>query len=272
MIDPDKPLLSVVIRSYNSWHSASRILELLKNNNIQRIVVDSGSTDLPHKPEQYCENFIQIPQSEFSYGRSLNLGLAVARADWIWVLSSHCIPLSSRVCSDIFHVLSLVPSSMSCIIGHTVRPGISRVTGGGKGAQIAVVEDQDFPGGNASCLYRKSALLNNPFDERIRTCEDIKWYIETQKNGMQVGCSHAFTVSYENRRSLWVHLEKGYFEYQVGRILGKPRKRLWWRWPYIFIKRLMGVLFGRVDWPTFSRNEAYRLGRLGGELFGRMKY
>jgi len=75
--------ISVVVRTYNEekWIGLclDKIFSQKVDDDIEVIVVDSQSTDRTVEiAKEYDTKIITIPKKEFTYGRSLNLGISHA--------------------------------------------------------------------------------------------------------------------------------------------------------------------------------------------------
>lgn len=92
-----KPLISIVIRTYNEEKFLNSCLKRIKAQKIlfdyEVIVVDSGSSDgtLSIANENGCL-LVYIKKCDFTFGHSLNMGISVASGSVIVVLSAHCLP------------------------------------------------------------------------------------------------------------------------------------------------------------------------------------
>jgi glycosyltransferase involved in cell wall biosynthesis len=88
---------SVVIRAYNEDQHISRLLTGIREQNIKDvdvIVVDSGSTDKTVEiANSHGARVIHIQPIEFTFGRSLNLGVEAASGEFIVIVSAHCFPV-----------------------------------------------------------------------------------------------------------------------------------------------------------------------------------
>ena len=91
------PSASVVIRAYNEQKHLGRLLDGLRQQtcrDLQVILVDSGSTDATvDLAQQAGAEVVRIRPQEFTFGRSLNAGLALARAELVVVASAHVYPV-----------------------------------------------------------------------------------------------------------------------------------------------------------------------------------
>lgn len=91
-------LVSVIIRTYNEERYLKRLLDGIRFQqsdafDIETVIVDSGSTDATLKiAEQNQCRITHIKKSDFSFGRSLNIGCEFAKGDYLVFVSGHCIP------------------------------------------------------------------------------------------------------------------------------------------------------------------------------------
>ena len=88
---------SIVIRTKNEAASIAETLGRIEDQDFsgsyEVVVVDSGSTDSTLQiVKKYEVKLIQIPQKEFSYGRSLNVGADIAKGTYVVNLSAHAFP------------------------------------------------------------------------------------------------------------------------------------------------------------------------------------
>ena len=91
------PNVTVVIRALNEAEflpeCLSSVLDQDYDGEIEIVLVDSGSTDRTIEiAESYNCKIVHIKKSDFSFGRSLNMGCSSARGDVLILLSAHCIP------------------------------------------------------------------------------------------------------------------------------------------------------------------------------------
>ena len=93
----DPPRCSLVIRAYNEAKHLGRLLDGIQQQTIQEvevILVDSGSTDGTLEiAAQYPLQVQRISAQEFTFGRSLNRGIAAASSEWVVIASAHVYPV-----------------------------------------------------------------------------------------------------------------------------------------------------------------------------------
>src|SRR5512135_847882 len=88
---------SIVVRAYNEAAHLGRLLEGIAKQtvrDVELILVDSGSTDeTVHLASDFGAQIVQIPSSEFSFGRALNLGVSAASREYVVIASGHVHPM-----------------------------------------------------------------------------------------------------------------------------------------------------------------------------------
>ena len=99
---PARPRYSVIIRAYNEAEHFGCLLSGITRQtlwqaktstgepNVEIILVDSGSTDATTAiAAAYPVTICHIKPGEFTFGRSLNLGITQARGELIVITSAH---------------------------------------------------------------------------------------------------------------------------------------------------------------------------------------
>jgi rhamnosyltransferase len=91
-------LASLVIRTYNEEKHLDELLTQVHQQkctlvNLEIVIVDSGSTDktLEIANRHGCR-VTHIKKSDFTFGRSLNIGCEFAKGELLVFVSGHCIP------------------------------------------------------------------------------------------------------------------------------------------------------------------------------------
>lgn len=172
---------SVVIRSYNEEKNIGRLLEGLQQqtiNNVDIILVDSGSTDATVAiAENYPVQVIHISPQEFTFGRSLNLGIRHARSEIIVIASAHIYPV--------------YPDWLERMLAPFQDPKVALSYGKQRGAPHTLFSEQQvlarwFPDkpinhqsypfcNNANAAIRRTLWQERPYDENLSGLEDLDW-------------------------------------------------------------------------------------------------
>lgn len=187
-----KPRCSIVIRAFNEEEHLGRLLTGIMKQTIQDreiILVDSGSTDAtPEIASKFPVKIVQINPAEFTFGRSLNKGVAAAAGEIVVIISAHCYP----VYPDWLEQL-LKPFEDSRV---AVCYGKQR---GGKTNHYSEQQffHQYFPDGsqhnqgqpfthNANAAIRKSLWEQQPYNEKLTGLEDLAWSSWAEGQGYRI--------------------------------------------------------------------------------------
>jgi glycosyltransferase involved in cell wall biosynthesis len=208
--------VSIVIRTKNE---AAFIEETLKRVGEQEfsgkceiIVVDSGSTDSTLDIiKRHGVRLLQIPEKEFSYGRSLNVGASHARGEFVVNLSAHAWPLNSNWLTNL----------MSGFQGHHVAAIYGRqISSGHRNPFEAFLNERLFGHSrltfsrNSNKVLRKMHFTNSngairkyvwqafKFNERVPYGEDILWQSEVIKAGFSISYAPNAAVYHCHRVSI----------------------------------------------------------------------
>jgi glycosyltransferase involved in cell wall biosynthesis len=91
------PFCSIVIRAFNEEKHIGKLLDGIHHQtikNLQIILVDSGSSDNTTKiAQEFGAEVVHIQPQDFTFGRSLNLGISHAIADLVVFASAHVYPV-----------------------------------------------------------------------------------------------------------------------------------------------------------------------------------
>ena len=172
---------SIVIRAYNEEKHIGRLLEGINHqslDDVEVILVDSGSTDRTVAiAESYGATIVTIPSSEFTFGRSLNLGIRAATREFIVIVSAHVYPI--------------YPDWLASLLRPLEEEGVALSYGKQRGPESAKFSEQQifhqwYPDrsmprqktafcNNANAAIRKSLWEQNPYDETLTGLEDLAW-------------------------------------------------------------------------------------------------
>lgn len=174
-------LVSVIIRTYNEERYLQRLLDgvrsqKLESTEVEIVIVDSGSTDstLEIAKRNNCR-ITHIKKSDFSFGRSLNVGCQYARGELLVFVSGHCIPASE------FWLQELVNPIINglCVYSYGRQLGYEST----KYSECRLF-DKHFPGyskipqtgffcNNANAAISKKTWEQFLFDEELSGLEDM---------------------------------------------------------------------------------------------------
>jgi rhamnosyltransferase len=172
---------SIVIRAYNEEKHLGRLLTGIMQQtvkDVEIVLVDSGSTDATLAvAAQYPVHILNIPPEEFTFGRSLNMGIRQARGELIVIASAHVYP----VYPDWLQRL-LAPFNNSQIgLAYGKQRGNSRTKFSEH--QVFARWFPDIPQprqthpfcNNANAAIRRSLWEEHPYDETLPGLEDLEW-------------------------------------------------------------------------------------------------
>jgi rhamnosyltransferase len=183
---------SLVVRAYNEENHIGRLLEGVRHQSIRDveiILVDSGSTDATAAiAARYGAKVIHIAPSEFTFGRSLNLGLAAASHELTAIASAHVYPV--------------YPDWLERLLEAFNDPKVALAYGKQRGGEHSKFSEHQifsrwFPDqadpaqkhpfcNNANAVIRRSVWDGHPYDEALTGLEDLDWAIWVQGRGYSV--------------------------------------------------------------------------------------
>jgi glycosyltransferase involved in cell wall biosynthesis len=180
---------SIVIRAYNEERHIGRLLEGIRHQtlrDVEIVLVDSGSTDQTISiAESFGARVVRIPSVEFTFGRSLNLGVREARRELIIIASAHVYPV--------------FPDWLESLLRPFEDESVAITYGKQRGPEFAKFSEQQifqqwYPDAsnldqptafcnNANAAIRKSLWEKNPYDETLTGLEDLAWAKWAQEQG-----------------------------------------------------------------------------------------
>jgi glycosyltransferase involved in cell wall biosynthesis len=175
------PRISVVIRAYNEGQHIGRLLAGIEKQtlkDVEVIVVDSGSTDgTVDIATRHGARVIHIQPHEFTFGRSLNKGVAAADGEYVVIISAHCFPV--------------YPDWLEQIIKPFADSQVAVSYGKQRGGETNWYSEHQFfrkyfpdisqlqqghpYAHNANAAIRRSLWEQHPYNENITGLEDLAW-------------------------------------------------------------------------------------------------
>lgn len=187
-----KPVCSIVIRAFNEEKHLGKLLEGIFHQSldlIQVILVDSGSTDSTLQiAGQYPVEIVHIQPEDFTFGRSINMGVATARADLVVFASAHVYPV--------------YPDWLEKLLEPFTNERVALVYGMQRGNSDTQISEQmifshwfpevstlnqDHPFcNNANAAIRRSIWQQHPYNENLPGLEDLEWARWSLEQGYQI--------------------------------------------------------------------------------------
>ena len=183
---------SLVIRAYNEDSHIGRLLEGVRQQTVQDveiILVDSGSTDgTVAIAKTFGARIVHIPSTEFTFGRSLNLGIQAASREYIVIASAHVYPV--------------YPDWLESLLRPFEDERVALTYGKQRGPQTAYFSEQQiyhqwYPDSsaprqktafcnNANAAIRKRLWQQHPYDETLTGLEDLGWAKWAKEQGHEI--------------------------------------------------------------------------------------
>lgn len=188
---------SLVIRAYNEGKHLGRLLQGVRQQTMSQaggleiILVDSGSTDdTVQIAETYSARIIHIQPADFTFGRSLNLGIQAASHELVVIASAHIYPVYPDWLDRLLEPFNN-PATALTYGKQRGSPGSG--TGNTKFSEHEIFArwfpEQSDPRqshpfcNNANAAIRKSLWLQHPYDETLTGLEDLAWAKWAQQQG-----------------------------------------------------------------------------------------
>ncbi len=183
---------SIVIRSCNEERQIARLLEGIAQQSVQDheiILVDSGSTDRTLEiASQYPVQVVHIQPEEFTFGYSLNQGMAASHGEFIVIASAHVYPV--------------YPDWLERLLAPFSDPQVVLSYGKQRGNALNKFSEQQiflhwYPDhsqahqpypfcNNANAAIRRSIWEGQRYDETLPGLEDLEWAHRTMARGYAI--------------------------------------------------------------------------------------
>ena len=199
---------SIIIRTLNESRHLEKLMKGIHDQNYQDweiILVDSGSSDGTLEiAEKYGAKIHHIPQKEFTFGRSLNLGCRVAEGKYLVFASGHVWPVSNNWLKNL--VKPFEEPSIAMVYGRQRATADNRLSEQqdlqmlyGPVSSILVDDPQ---GNNGNAAVRKDLWQTQPFDEGLTGLEDVDWARKAQRKDGRIYYAADAVVYHVHQESL----------------------------------------------------------------------
>lgn len=184
--------ISIVIRAFNEDQHIGRLLYGITQQTISKpeiILVDSGSTDKTLAiAAQYPVKVVHIDPESFTFGRSLNTGIAAATGEIVVITSAHCYPVYPDWLNKLTEPFKI--QSIALTYGkqrggetnHFCEHQFFR-----KYFPDHSVTQQSHPySHNANAAIRRKLWEEHPYNETLTGLEDLAWSSWAMESGYEI--------------------------------------------------------------------------------------
>ena len=184
---PDR--ISIVIRCFNEERMIGRLLSGIEAQTVkpdQVVIVDSGSTDGTLAiARRHGAEIHTINSAEFSFGRSLNRGIAAARGEVVVFASAHVYPVYDTWLEHLarpFAEPEVVLAYGRQVGGPTTPYSESQILATWFPAESTPRQTHPFAN-NANAAIRRTEWERVPYDEELTGLEDLDWAARALERG-----------------------------------------------------------------------------------------
>jgi rhamnosyltransferase len=199
---------SLVVRAYNEEAHIGRLLEGLSQQTIkdvETILVDSGSTDATVAiAESAGVKVVHIPPEQFTFGRSLNLGMQAATNELAVIASAHVYPVYPDWLERLLEPFA--EEQVVLTYGSQRAPSLAhfsenQVYQRWYPEQSVNPQAQPFCN-NANAAVRLSVWRTHPYDETLTGLEDLAWAKWALSEGYQIAYVAEAGIIHEHQETL----------------------------------------------------------------------
>ncbi len=256
------PTCSVIIRAHNEEKYLGRLLDGIRQQtqpDVEIVLVDSGSTDRTLEIASRCPlKLVSILPHEFTFGRSLNRGIAAASGELLVMASAHVYPVYPDWLEKLLQPLVDDPRTGLTYGKQRGAPESNfaehRIFAHWYPDQPRPRQDHPFCN-NANAAIRRSLWEQHPYDETLPGLEDLAWARWAFEQGQAIQYVPEAEVVH-------VHSETPQGVYNRYRREGMAFKQIYPQEHFRFFDfiKLFLVNFDR------DMHEAFRQGKLGKSL------
>jgi rhamnosyltransferase len=205
-----KVKISIIIRTFNEENHIEKLLRRIFQQEIDEpfevIIVDSGSDDRTLDIARRYPVFIEtIKSSDFSFGRSLNVGIKKSSGNFLVFISAHCYPSNKVWLKNL--LLPFKDNKVALVYG---RQRGNKVT---KFSEMQIFlklfpdtsnlkQTQPYCN-NANSAIRKSLWRRTPFNEELTGLEDLDWSVNVIKLGYYLSYNSKASIVHIHDENYW---------------------------------------------------------------------
>lgn len=276
---------SVIIRTLNEEKYLHELLTSVFNQdcitvNLEVVIVDSGSTD---KTLSIANAFgckvTYINKSDFTFGRSLNVGCDFSTGDILVFISGHCIPVNSKWLDEL--CAPLIKNNCSYSYGRQIGRDTTKYSEqchfNKWFPDYDKIPQKGYFCNNANAAVKRSAWSDVKFDEELTGLEDMYLAKKLYESGHFVGYSSeasVFHIHDESWRQVRTRYEReayalkeimpdvqfsvsDFLRYFLSGVLSDSASAIKDK---SFIKNLKDIILFRFNhyWGTYKGNHAVR--------------
>lgn len=259
------PETSVIIRTFNEEKRLPGLLDALSRQtrrDHEIIIVDSGSVDgTLDIAGRHAGRVLRIGRRDFTFGYSLNQGIAASRGRRIAIVSAHTLPLDSNWLGALVRPLEDPRACM--VFGRQVGPAGSKYSEVQDmrrtyGPARRTVQAADFIGNNANAAIRRDLWETHAFDETLPGLEDIAWAKYWNERGYDV-VYEPDAALYHFHEENWQQIRRRYYrEALAAKRIGLKSPGDVWREAGLEVVHLiadLGCLFRETQTPERPKVE-----------------
>lgn len=212
-------LASIIIRTFNEEKHLEELLQSTQEQicnpvDTEVIIVDSGSTDRTLEiANKYSCKVTHIEKSEFTFGRSLNIGCEFADGEILVFISGHCIPAENTWLENL--VTPIIHNQAVYSYGRQIGNGDTKFSEHQVFEkyypQNSLIPQESFFCNNANAALLKSVWSDNPFCEELTGLEDMylaKQLVSQSKKIAYVASAPVFHIHEETWRQVKIRYER----------------------------------------------------------------
>jgi rhamnosyltransferase len=244
-MEDHSPKCSIVIRSFNEEKHISRLLTgVLEQtiNDIEIILVDSGSSDATVAiASHFPVRMLSIDPEEFTFGRSLNIGCAVAKGEFIVISSAHVYPLYKDWIAKLLEPFE--------------DPQVALVYGKQRGNNSTKFSEHQifatwFPNvsisrqphpfcNNANAAVRRNLWQDHPYNETLPALEDIEWATWAMNAGYHIAYASEAEIIHVHDETPGDVFNRYRREAMAMKRIRPHEKFHWWDFSRLFVSNVL---------------------------------